>query len=227
MADSMHYMADEIEAEAAKGFRLELAINNVVTRVMIEHQNVVFNGNGYSPDWIPEAEKRGLKNFRTAPEAIRELDSEKNVDLFEKIGVLSRREVESQQHILFENFSKTVQIEADCLTQMISASVIPASLEYKNKLITSIDAKDAAQARLLDNVSKNISELLNCVDELKAAKVKANAFDEEHLFEQATFYRKDIMDIMAKTRVASDYLETIVDDKLWPFPKYSEILLLK
>lgn len=227
LSESMFYMADEIEAEVAKGFKLDLAINNVVTKELKEHSCVVFNGNGYSEEWVVEAEKRGLLNLRTGPEAIREFSSEKNIKLFEDMKVLSRREVESQQHILYEVYSKTVAIEAECLASMITAYVVPATFEYKKTLVTVVDTKDAAQAKLLGDYSKNISDLLTSVDTLKQLIVKARSFDEHHLFEQATFYRKEVMDCMLEVRKASDILETMTDDKLWPFPKYSEMLFLK
>jgi len=171
--------------------------------------------------------KRGLKNLRTAPEAIKEFSSEKNVKLFEKMKVLNRREVESQQHILYENFSKTVAIEADCLHHMVSAFVVPTCLEYKRTLLATIDTKDEHQAKLLTRYSTLISQLLGEVEKLTVLRQKAKSFHEEELHEQATFYRKEVMTAMLDTRVFADALEVLTDDKLWPFPKYSEMLFLK
>jgi glutamine synthetase len=227
MSDSMQYMADEIEAEMGKGFKLDLACNNVVTRVLKEHSKVVFNGNGYSEDWIHEAEKRGLPNLRTGPEAIKQFATEKNISVFERMKVLSRREVESQQHILYETYSKTVAIEADCLFNMISSYIIPACLEYKQRLIQTCDAKEPSQEKLLVTYSKHVSELLVSLDALKEVRDNAKAFPEEQLHDQATYYRQVVMDQMLKTRAIADVLEAVTDDKIWPFPKYSEILFLK
>jgi glutamine synthetase len=227
VSESMLYIAEEIEKEKVKGFKLDLAINNVVTRVLKEHQKVIFNGNGYSEDWVIEAEKRGLKNLRTAPEAIKEFSSEKNVKLFEKMKVLSRRELESQQHILYENFSKTVAIEADCLNHMVSAFIVPTCLEYKRTLLATIDTKDEHQNRLLTKYSGLISSLLGEIEKLTVLRQKAKSFSEEELHEQATFYRNQVMSAMIDTRVFVDSLEVLTDDKIWPFPKYSEMLFLK
>lgn len=227
LAESMFYMADQIDAEVKKGFKLDLAINNVVTKELKEHHQVVFNGNGYSEEWVVEAEKRGLKNLRTAPEAIKEFTSEKNINLFESMKVLSRREVESQQTILYENFSKTVAIESETLVQMVSGYVIPASFEYKKTLLATCDTKDTTQAKLLSEYSKLISELLENVENLRVVSKHARSFHEDKLHEQATYYRKEVMDAMLATRKASDAIEVLTDDKIWPFPKYSEILFLK
>jgi len=227
MADSMMYMADQLEAEIKKGFEITLATSNVVTRELKEHHAIVFNGNGYSEDWVKEAERRGLKNLRTTPEAIAAFTAEKNIEVFEKLKVLSRREVESQQHILYENFSKTVGIEADCMVQMVSGYVVPAVVEYKTRLIQGLDPKEEIQAKLLQTVSTQLSALLIATDELRAHQEKARSFHEDKLHEQATYYRQEIMTAMAKVRAISDSLEVQVDDKLWPFPKYSELLFLK
>eukprot|EP01114_Cavostelium_apophysatum_P000097 TRINITY_DN100_c0_g1_i1.p1 TRINITY_DN100_c0_g1~~TRINITY_DN100_c0_g1_i1.p1 ORF type:complete len:727 (-),score=259.03 TRINITY_DN100_c0_g1_i1:85-2265(-) len=226
-ADSMIYLADEIEAEAAKGFKMELAVNNVVTRVLKEHSKVVFNGNGYSQEWREEAERRGLQNLRTSPEAIQQLTLQKNIDLFERMKVLSKREVESQQHILYESYSKTVAIEADCLIQMTSSYIIPTVFQYKLKLGAAVDQKDEVQTGLLHRYSKLISELVSAVEELKATREKAKSFHEDQLHEEATFYRNDVFNAMIKARAVADKLEDLTDDDVWPFPKYSEILMLK
>jgi glutamine synthetase len=226
-AESMTYIADQIEKEVEKGIRRELAINNVVTRELKEHHQVVFNGNGYSEEWKIEAEKRGLKNLRTAPEAIKEFTCAKNIELFEKMKVLSKREVESQQHILYETFSKTVGIEAECLLQMVTSYVVPSCLEYKKTLTASLDTKVEAQNNLFNKYNGLVTDLLNCIEDLKGVKDKAKSFHEDQLHEQATFYRKEVMDSMLATRKVSDALEVLTDDKLWPFPKYSEILFMK
>jgi len=226
-AESMIYVADEIEKEIATGIRRELAINNVVTRVLKEHHMAVFNGNGYAEEWVTEAEKRGLKNLRTAPEAIKEFNSEKNIRLFESMKVLSKREVESQQHILYETFSKTVDIESECLLQMVTSYVLPTALEYKKSLAQTLDSTVPVQANHLKNYNNLITDLLTSIDKLKQVKEKAKAFSEEHLHDQAAYNRGPVMDCMNETRKIADSIEAITDDKLWPFPKYSEILLMK
>jgi len=228
MADSLHYLADEIENEMKnKGFNVEIAINSVVKRVLKENMKVVFNGNGYSEEWRQEAEKRGLPNLRTTPEAIATFASEKNIAMFERTKIYTRREVLSAQSVLFENYAKTVSIEAECLHNMASAFVLPVALEYKQKIQSTIDPSEPLQAGLMKEFNTHVNQLLSSVNELKSAKDHAKTFHEDKLHEQTTYYRKQVWDAMAKTRAACDALEVLVDDRMWPFPKYSEMLFLK
>jgi len=227
VADSLNFIADELERLTANNMKLDIAVQMVVSTILKEHKRCVFNGNGYSEEWRKEAATRGLPNLRTTPEGINALSAEKNIALLEKLGVLTKREIHSTQHIMFETYSKTVAIEAECLSSMVSSYIVPAAFEYKRNLIASVDPKEPLQAKALDIVNKGISALLQNIEELNKVKETARNMSEEKLFEQATFYRNDVMDVMAKTRAASDALEVVVDDKLWPFPKYSELLFLK
>jgi glutamine synthetase len=227
MADSLHYVADQIDKLLKQGMKRDIAIQTVVTQVLKEHNRAVFNGNGYTEEWVKEAAKRGLFNLRTLPEAIQQLTSEKNIKLFESLQVLSRTELESQQHIAYENFSKVIAVESAVMLQMVSASVVPAVFEYKRRLKESIDDDDPLQVAHLKEVRQWLTALLSGIEELKKVKEQAEAFHEDKLFEQATFYRTQVVAAMEKTRSACDKLELLIDDQLWPFPKYSEILFLK
>jgi len=227
VAESLNFIADELERYTSQNMKIDIAVQMVVSTILKEHKRVVFNGNGYSDEWRKEAESRGLPNLRTTPEGINALSAEKNVALLEKLGILTKREIISTQHIMFETYSKTVAIEAECLTTMASSYIVPAAFEYKRNLAAAVDPKEPLQAKALDIVNKGISTLLGSIEELTKVKDQARHLNEEHLFEQATFYRQQVMDAMAKTRAASDALEVVVDDKLWPFPKYSELLFLK
>jgi len=231
VTDSLEYIAAELEKEA-KNAKLELPsqamINAVVSRVLKEHKRAIFNGNGYSEEWKKEAtEVRKLWHLRTLPEAVREFSSDKNLELFDRLNILTKREMLIQQATLYETYSKTLAIEADCLYSMVQAYVLPAALEYKKTVVTTMDEKDPSQKKYLDHYAKLIGSLLVALENLKTVKTKAKAFHEEHPFEQATFYRNDVYDAMSALRTVSDELETLVDDKLWPFPKYSELLFLK
>jgi len=231
VADSLEYVADLLEKESK---RLGLSepssdvIQTVVGKVLSEHKQVIFNGNGYSEEWKEEAVKvRKLWHLKTLPEAVREFSSVKNITLFEKLGILTKKEVLIQQSTLYENYSKTIAIEADCIFQMTQAHVLPAVLEYKKTLISTLDEKETIQKQYLDRYNSLISKLLANLENLKNIKTKAKKFHEEEMFEQATFYRNDVYDAMVGLRSVSDEFESLVDDKLWPFPKYSEILFLK
>jgi len=228
VADSLNYVADEIEREVReKGFQVEIAVNSVVKRVLKENLKIIFNGNGYSEEWRIEAEKRGLPNLRTTPEAIKAFATEKNAAMFERLGIMTQRESQSAQNILYENYSKTVAIEADCLHNMATSFVLPVALEYKTKINNAIDPKEPLQAELLSTLNTEINNLLAALKELKAAKEHAKSFHEDKLHEQSAYYRREVFDAMTKTRTACDSLEVLVDDKMWPFPKYSEMLFMK
>jgi len=227
VAESLNAMADQLDALLKSGLKRDIAIQSVIVDQLTAHQRVVFNGNNYSEEWIKEAAKRGLPNLRTLPEAIKELCSEKNIKLFENSGILTRKELESQQHISFENYVKVIGVESAVMLQMVTASIIPACFESKRRLSKSINPKSPAQVKILEKLDSQLDTLLTCVEELKELRHEGEKFDDHHHFEQATFYRTKISDAMDKTRHVCDSLETIVDDQLWPFPKYSEILFLK
>jgi len=228
IADTLEWIAVELEKLISKGLKPDLALHGLCSEILKKHKKAIFNGNGYSDEWRKEAEKRGLWNLRTAPEAIQQFASKKNTEIFERCGILSPRETQAWQNILFENFVKTVAIEAECLHTMAQSYIVPAALEYRAKVKNSIDESDKLQQKLFQDVNKLIHDLLAALGELKEAKTKAASMhDEEKLFEQSTLYRTEVWNAMLKVRAATDSLETIVDDNLWPFPKYSEMLLMK
>jgi len=228
MAESLDAICDEVEAALKENNNdLSKATTHVVKKVLTEHGRAIFNGNGYSEEWRVEAGKRGLWNLATIPEAVKELTSEKNVKMFTGYNVLTEREVHSLQHVIYESLVKHVAIEADALFSMASSGVLPAALEYKQKLSATLDPKSPAQSNLFTIYNDKVSRLIESIDALKKVRLQGRKFSEHELHEQSTFYRIQVMDAMRVTRAACDDLEEDVDDKLWPYPKYSEILLLK
>jgi len=226
MADSINYVAEQLDKEMKTKSFTE-ASSAVVKVIFKEHHRAIFNGNGYSQEWRDEAKKRGLWNLPTLPEAVQQLTSEKNVAVFSRMGVLSEREVHSLQHVLYENFSKHMAIEADCLYSMVNSNVIPTALAYKKQLLDTIDTKEPEQEHFLKEYNAMITTLMSTNAKLLKVRKEANSFGEDKLFEEATFYRNNVFTAMTAVRSASDAIEEYVDDKLWPFPKYSEMLLLK
>jgi len=227
LADSLHFMADEIEQGLKSNNNVEEVVPAVVKKTLKEHQRAIYNGNGYSQEWVEEAKKRGIPNLATTPEAVQQMASEKNVKLFEKLDILTAKELHSMQHVNFEIFIKHVNIEADCLYMMANSYVLPTALEYKQRLMSTLDAADPVQAEVLANYNRLVSQLIMSMRKLNEVRTKAKEFDEDKLFEQSTFYRNQVMDAMTDTRAACDQLEMEIDDKIWPFPKYSELLFLK
>lgn len=227
LADSLHFMADEIEQGLKSNNNVEEVVPAVVKKTLKEHQRAIYNGNGYSQEWVEEAKRRGIPNLATTPEAVQQMASEKNVKLFEKLDILTAKELHSMQHVNFEIFIKHVNIEADCLYMMANSYVLPTALEYKQRLMSTLDAADPVQAEVLANYNRLVSRLIVSMRKLNEVRTKAKEFDEDKLFEQSSFYRNQVMDAMADTRAACDQLEMEIDDKIWPFPKYSELLFLK
>jgi len=228
VADSFMHIADLIEEEMKVGMHktVELAATEVVTRVLKEHHHAVFNGNGYAEEWVAEAAKRGLNNLRTTPEAIGAFVTEKNVAVFERTKVLTRREMEAMQTIYYEHFSKTLNIEADCMIHMTSSYIVPAAMKYKKILLEAVDVNESAQKSLLTTYNTLLSVLLTGIQTLKQTLEHAHKLHDTPA-EQAVYYRANVMDAMAECRTASDSLELMVDDSMWPFPKYSEMLSLR
>jgi len=228
MAESLDAISDQVElALKEHNGDIAKATTQVVKQVLTEHQRAIFNGNGYSDEWRVEAGKRGLWNLSTIPEAVKELVSEKNVKMFTSYNVLTDREVHSLQHVVYEALVKHVAIEADALFSMASSGVLPAALEYKQKLSLTLDPKSPAQANLFSIYNDKVSRLIEAIDGLKKVRLQGRKYDEHDLHGQSTYYRQQVMDAMKVTRAACDDLEEDIDDKLWPYPKYSEILLLK
>jgi glutamine synthetase len=231
VADSLQALADEIEkTRGEKG--IEAAIQAVVQSTLKAHKRVIFNGNGYSPEWHAEAERRGLPNLRNAVDAIGRYSAPENLALFERQGVLSAKEAESRMHIMFESYSKAIAVEAQTALSMAASMILPVALRHQEQVARSVSAaraagvKDlAAQETHLRAVAQRTETLLAGIDELQ------RAFDhaEKHpgsVKEHAVTYRDTVVPAIARLRESVDALELLVDDELWPLPKYRELLFV-
>ncbi|WP_094606218.1 Glutamine synthetase [Sporomusa silvacetica DSM 10669] len=215
--------------EAAKDVCAE--VKAILTEYVTKHKNVVFNGNGYSDEWVAEAEKRGLPNIKTTVEATKALIEEKNLAVMEKHAVLSRVEMESRYEIALETYVKTINIEALTMIEMAKRQILPAVIKFATTLAASINTIKAtgvaadltAQTELLTEVSsltaslkKNIAVLEESVD--KASNAHGDTY------EQASLFRFDVFEKMAELRTVADTLETLVDKDVWPMPTYGDLL---
>ncbi len=225
VADVLCDMADELE----KADNFDLSVHDLIKRTVTEHQRVVFNGNGYSDEWVTEAEKRGLPNVKSMVEAVPYYVSEKSVKLFGKFNVFSEVELHSRAEIEYEAYSKTINIEAKTMIEMASKLFIPAVIKYATDLASSINtiktAVPDASISVQENLLKETSALLT---EAKAALGKlqgfvAEAADKEGV-EQAKYYRTTVFPAMAELRAPIDELEVIVDKAVWPVPSYGDML---
>jgi len=220
-----------------KGLKKDEAIFNVLREYIKVSKNILFEGDGYSEEWAKEAKKRGLSNLKTTPEALeRELDK-KFVALYEELGIYSHRELEARNEIKLEKYSTYIDIEARVLADIARNHIIPAALNYQNRLIENVKGlKDIfsekefktlakEQLSLISQISQNVSTIKTGVDELLAAKEKAKATSGSQ--KQAEAYCFKVKPLFDSIREASDALEMMVDDELWPLTKYREMLFTR
>lgn len=206
----------------------DVAVHDLIKRQASEHQRIVFNGNGYSDEWVAEAERRGLPNIKSMVEAIPVLLKEKNIAMFEKFGVLTRTELESRVEIKYENYAKAINIEAKTMIDVAGKQIIPAVITYTKKLADTVNAVTAAGARatvqvsLLNEVSDLLEETKKALSELSSLEARAAAM--ESVEEQAKCFHGEVMPAMEALRAPVDKLEMLVDKELWPMPSYGDLL---
>ena len=226
VADVLQDFADELEQ--AEDF--DSAVNDLIKRTVTEHQKVIFNGDGYSDDWVTEAEKRGLPNVKSMVEAIPYLVTDKTVKVFERQNVLTKAELESRAEINYETYSKTINIEAKTMIDMAGKQYIPAIIKYVTNLANSVNSVTSAcasadtsvQTELLTKCSALLTEAQKALVNLENVTAKAATKAEGQ--EQAVYFRKVVFPAMDALRSPIDELEMIVDQDFWPVPTYSDLL---
>ncbi len=227
----------EVDALIEKGLKKDEAIFNVLREYIKQSKNIMFEGDGYSEDWANEAAKRGLNNLKTTPEALKQELNKKFVDLYEELGIYSHREFEARNEIKLEKYSTVIDIEARVLADIARNHIIPAALNYQNRLIENVrglkeifgdeEYKSLAkeQLSLISQISANVSQIKVGVDDLLSAKEKAKTTAGSQ--EQAEAYCNSVIPYFEVVREASDALEMMVDDELWPMTKYRELLFTR
>lgn len=226
VADVLQKMADKLESSDD----FDKAVDELIYETLKAHQKVIFNGDGYSDDWIAEAEKRGLPNVKTMVDATASLTDEKTIEMFERQHVYTRTELESRAEINYEAYSKAINIEAKTMIHMASKQYIPSVISYVTSLADSINSIAAAcpeadmsvQKSLLTKCSSLLAEAQNALSDLKKADVDANEMEEGKA--QAEFFRDVVFKAMAALRSPIDELEMIVDKQYWPVPSYGDML---
>lgn len=230
VAETLSEIADRLEGmEDPEDFTA--GVQKMLKDIIKEHKRVIFNGNGYSEEWVAEAEKRGLPNLKSTVEAIPALISDKSIRLFEKHGVFSKKELESRYEIALENYIKTINIEALTMIDMAKKQILPASIEYATKLASSINAikqtstqiATDAQEEALKELSYIISKFNEAINSLAEETEKVQGLDGSS-YDKAAFYKDIVFTKMSTLRTYGDKLETIVDSKIWPIPTYTEML---
>lgn len=203
-------------------------ILTVVRKWIARSKAIRFEGNNYSQEWVVEAEKRGLPNIRSAPDAFAQLLEEKHAQLLVSQGILTPSEVKSRYHILCEKYTKDIVIEANVLKNMVMQGVLPAVFSFRKELATSVKAlKDIGEDATPEvKALKTLVGLTTSLQDLSAAlsaTIDQVDAEEDHA-KQAQMASKVLMPLLDKVREAADAIEAHVDDKKWPFPKYSELL---
>ncbi len=212
--------------EAADNF--DEAVHDLIKKYAIEHQRIIFEGNGYSEEWVKEAERRGLPNLKSTVDAIPALVDEKAIAMFEKFGVFTRTELESRAEIKYEIYSKAVNIEARTMIDMASKQFIPAVIGYTKTLADTVLSVKAAgveasvQADLLKEISGLLLESKVALEALKVVTEEATGMKEGEA--QARFYHEQVVPAMNALRAPIDKLEMIVDKEAWPMPSYGDLM---
>lgn len=212
--------------EKAEDF--DVAVHDLMKEYLTKHQRIIFNGDGYSDAWLKEAERRGLPNIKSTIEAADTLTTKKAVKLFGDFGVYTKTELESRKEIIFENYAKTINIEALTMIDMASKQIIPAVMKYAGRLakdVNEVKAAGADESALLDELKEITGELTKmkkALDVLKEKENKARKITDARKL--AYFYKDNVRPAMDALRAPADKLEMLVDKKDWPFPTYADLL---
>jgi len=206
----------------------DLAVHDLIKEYLTENQRIIFNGNGYSDEWVAEAERRGLPNIKSMVEAIPAITTDKAVELFERFSVFTKAELESRAEIQYEAYAKAINIEARTMIDMASKQFLPAFIKYTKTLADTINAVKAAgvdatvQTEALKEVSALMAETKAALDRL--VKVTGEAAAKEEGEVQATYYHTEVVPAMDALRTPVDKLEMIVDKEAWPMPSYGDLI---
>ena len=206
----------------------DLAVHDLIKEYLTENQRIIFNGNGYSDEWVAEAERRGLPNIKSMVEAIPAITTDKAVELFERFSVFTKAELESRAEIQYEAYAKAINIEARTMIDMASKQFLPAFIKYTKTLADTVNAVKAAgvdtsvQTETLKEVSALMAETKVALDNL--VKTTADAAAKEEGEVQATYYHTEVVPAMDALRAPVDKLEMIVDKEAWPMPSYGDLI---
>lgn len=224
VADVLDQFADELE----KADNFQDALDDLIKRTIKENQNIIFNGNGYSDEWPVEAEKRGLLNLKSTPEAVPAFLAQKNVDVFSKYGVYTEAELQSRVEILLDEYCKTLNIEALTMIDMAKKEILPAAAKYIKdiaktaELAKSCGAETVFEEETVKEISALVTEMYKALGTLEADVQKVHSIEDTQ--EMANFFHDTIFADMGALRVPADKIETLVGKDYWPYPTYRDLL---
>ena len=206
VADVFADVCDRLEKVEGGVEAVAMEAHEITKELLTEHQRVIFNGNGYSDEWVAEAERRGLPNLRSMVDAIPTLTTEKSIKMFEKFGVFTKGELESRVEVLYEQYSNTINIEG----------LATGVAELKT-----VGVDSSVQEKLLEDITANLKDLFAAIKKLEADIPEAQALESEA---QARFYHDTIFTDMSAVREPADRLEMLVAKEDWPMPSYGDLI---
>ncbi|PHV70578.1 glutamine synthetase type III [Sporanaerobium hydrogeniformans] len=226
VAEELEQFANRLEAVAD----IQAEVMEIIKETVKNHKRIIFNGNNYSEEWVKEATKRGLHNLKTTVEALPTFAYEKSINLFVKHGIFTKAEVESRCEIMLEGYSKTINIEALTMLDMVKREILPVVLSYSKEIFETLKVKqelgfnmsvekEQAYATKLSNLTES---LMSKIDELDKLVLETKNYSD--VLDAAKFYREYIFEAMQTLRVVADELETMIPAEKWPFPTYVDLL---
>jgi len=237
LANQLKEFKSLVDKHIAKGSEKDEAIFRVLERYIRESESILFEGNGYSQEWVEEAERRGLPNHRNTPQALKELVTEKALELFAANNIFTRKELHARHEIRLENYAKVLQIESRSLGDISGNHIIPAAIRYQNMLIENVKGlkevlpsalfkeHSGVQLNIITKISEHISTVRSLTTEMIHQRKEANLI--ENMEERAFFYCNKVKPLMEQIRYHVDKLEVLVEDQMWPLPKYREMMFVK
>ena len=228
VAEALAQFSAQLEGVSAD--ELDTKVHEIIKDTIIKHKRVIFNGNGYTDEWVEEAAKRGLYNYKSTPEVLPVILEEKNIKLFTKHGIYTETEIKSRYEILLENYNKLLHIEGKTMQDMIYHDFMPAVADYTDTIANTILSKKSvsdkisckADEKMLEKLSTAYDDLAEKTEKLVADIAKAEAMDDD--LELAKFYHDTILSDMGEIRAIADCIETVLPDEYLPYPTYSKML---
>ena len=228
VSESLDYIATKLEAATAGDpSKLNAAVQTILKEVATDHSAVIFNGDGYSEAWHKEAEKRGLANLKTTVDALPALHNPEVAAVFEKYGVLSKRELESRADIYLEQYCKVVRSESKLVTEIAKTLIYPAAVRYQSELAGAVANLKAAGVTACTETLQKVTDLINGLCTAVKALEATDGHHADGLLAEAKHFCHDVLPAMSEVRKFADELEAVVADDLWPLPTYQEMLFIK
>jgi glutamine synthetase len=234
VADQLRKFKVDVDKLIKKGEKKDVALLTIIKRYIKESKNIRFEGNGYSDEWQKIAEERNLSNIKTTPKALDALITEKAETVFENTGVFTKREAHARHEILLDDFYKKLQIEARVMGELVNSVIIPTAICYQSKLVENVrglkdigldESTYSVQLGIIKKLSEHINFIKTNVDQMIDERKKANVIEDTR--EKAIAYDEKVKAFFDPIRYHVDKLEQLVDDSLWPLPKFRELLFIK